>query len=450
VAAEVVMPRLGWTMETGTIAEWFKQDGDPVQSGEVLFAVETDKVAQEVEAQENGTLHILPSARQSGAVLPVGAVLAYLLQPGETAPAAEPAAGQDLAAPVVAVAPTSQQAAEPAPEGFPAISPRARRVARELGVDWRRLTGSGRTGRIRERDVRAAALQPEVSTPLRVTPLARRVAEQHGVDVAVLAAQRPGSRITRADVEAVAPGVAPREQAPVPAVATGQPLSPVRRTIAARMVQAARSVAPVTLTTEADATELVLVRRRIKEDLVGSDHPVPSYSDLFARLVALTVPDHPALNATFDGDRLLQHEAVHIGIAVDTDRGLLVPVVRDVQTKSVGAIAAESAELIPRAREGRCSLDELQGSTFTITNLGMYGIDAFTPIINVPECAILGIGRIVPKQVVTDAEAGTVAIRQMITLSLTVDHRVVDGAPAARFLQQIVHGLTHPYAWLTR
>ena len=196
------------------------------------------------------------------------------------------------------------------------------------------------------------------------------------------------------------------------------------------MAASAHTVAPVTLTTEADATELVRLRKQLKDDTVGaglaSAQPVPSYNDLLAKLTAQALLEHPMVNARFEGDSILQSATANIGVAVDTDRGLLVPVLRDVQTKSLRQIARESAALIEKARTGRVTVDELQGGTFTITNLGMYEIDAFTPIINLPECAILGVGRIVPKQVVVDAEAERVAIRQMVFLSLTFDHRLVE------------------------
>ncbi|HWE63748.1 MAG TPA: dihydrolipoamide acetyltransferase family protein, partial [Chloroflexota bacterium] len=277
------------------------------------------------------------------------------------------------------------------------------------------------------------------------SPVARRVAQQSGVDVEELATQLPGTRITRSDVETAVPARAPAaldERA-------GQPLSRMRRTIAERMAQSAHTVAPVTLTTEADATELAALRERIKQSVAGSTKPVPSYTDLLARLVALALLEHPWLNSSLAGDTIVQHETVHMGIAVDTEQGLLVPVVRDAHLKSIQRIAAESAPLIARARAGKSQPDDLGGSTFTITNLGMYDIDAFTPIINLPECAILGVGRIVARQVVVDEEAAQVAIRKMLALSLTFDHRVVDGGPAARFLQQIKRWVEQPYAWLT-
>jgi pyruvate dehydrogenase E2 component (dihydrolipoamide acetyltransferase) len=224
----------------------------------------------------------------------------------------------------------------------------------------------------------------------------------------------------------------------------------VRRLIAARLAESAHTAAPVTLTTEADATELVRLRAQIKADLAGTDLPVPAYTDLLARLVAVALLEHPALNASLTGDVITRHAAVHIGIAVDTEHGLLVPVVREADRKSVQQIAVESTRLIERTRARQIAPDDLRGGTFTITNLGMYDIDAFTPIINLPECAILGVGRIVARPVVVDAAAETVAVRQMMALSLTFDHRIVDGGPAARFLQRVKQFVERPMLWLTR
>jgi pyruvate dehydrogenase E2 component (dihydrolipoamide acetyltransferase) len=228
------------------------------------------------------------------------------------------------------------------------------------------------------------------------------------------------------------------------------PISGVRRIIATRMAESVHTAATVTLTTEADATELALLRGRVAADMAGTELAVPSYTDLLVRLVAIALLEHPGLNASLEGDRIVQHTAVHVGIAVDTDRGLLVPVVRDAHTKSVQQIASASAQLIAQARAGKAAPGDLRGGTFTITNLGMYDIDAFTPIINLPECAILGVGRIVARPVVIDEQTEMVAVRKMMALSLSFDHRLVDGAPAARFLKRVKHFVERPYAWLTR
>jgi pyruvate dehydrogenase E2 component (dihydrolipoamide acetyltransferase) len=466
---EVVLPRLGWNMETGRLGEWLKRDGDRVEAGEIIFTVEGDKATQEVEALDSGILRIPPDSPPPGKEVPVGTLLGYLLAPGENIETGLPAEQAPkleagiVEQPAASNQPPATSFQQPASSNqLPAISPRARRVAGELGVDWTGLTGSGRTGRIVERDVREAAAAAPAAPPAaeRISPLARRLAAELGVDVDVLAARMPGRRIERADIEAEAerlkveglgvPAIEPSAplllRTPVPApTGASVPITTVRRTIADRMAASAHTVAPVTLTTEADATELVRLRKQLKD---GGSQPVPSYNDLLAALVARALLEHPMVNARFEGDSIIQAATANIGVAVDTDRGLLVPVLRDVQMKPLRQVARESAELIDKARTGRISPDDLHGGTFTITNLGMYEIDAFTPIINLPECAILGVGRIVPKQVVVDAEAERVAIRHMMFLSLTFDHRLVDGAPAARFLQRVKQYVEIPYLWL--
>ena len=263
----------------------------------------------------------------------------------------------------------------------PAISPRARRLAGELGVDWTQLSGSGRSGRITEDDVRAASTTADSASE----------AVNGSSDEAAIERTR---------------------------------LSPVRRVIADRMSQSSRDNATVTLTAEIDATRMVELRGRCPA-------PKPGYTDVFVRLAALALADHPVLNASLDDGHVLLHRSIHVGIAVDTDAGLLVPVIRDADRKSLEKIREEAAALAARAREGQLRPDDLRGGTFTITNLGMHGVDAFTPIINPPQSAVLGIGRIAMRPVVRD---GQVVARYTAILSLTFDHRLVDGGPAARFL----------------
>lgn len=443
MATEIVMPRLGWTMEEGLLVEWLKNDGDSVKVGEIIFTVESDKALNEVEAFESGILRIPPDSPPPGTTIPVGGLLAYLVQPGEALPSEKSASASSVKIEEQprAVAASGFQAASKS-NGLPAISPRARRIANELGVDWTALTGSGRTGRIVERDVRAA-LEAQKSAPqtIEISPVARRAAEELGVDLAALGAKMPGKRITREDVERAA------EFRPVASADEKRiPVSRIRSVIAERMSASAHTTAPVTLTTEVDATELVKLRKQLKGDSSANTRPVPTYNDLLAKLCAVALEDHPMLNARLDGDEIVMANAVHIGFAVDTERGLIVPVIRDVGSKNLRQIAAESAALAESARAGTLKSDI--ASTFTITNLGMYEIDAFTPIINLPECAILGVGRIKPKQVVIDADAEILAIRHMMFLSLTFDHRLLDGAPAARFLQRIKQFIEQPYLWL--
>ncbi len=464
MAFEVTMPRLGWSMEVGTLAEWQKKDGDRVEAGEILFAVEGDKAIQEVEALESGILRIPPDSPPPGQELPVGTVLAYIVQPGEEVPFEKETAAAPAAAAVLEST-VPMQATPPlehTKHKLPVISPRARRVAEELGVDWTTLKGSGRTGRIVERDVRQAAEARDAEVQIKVSPVARRLAEEAGIDLAELAAQKPGVRIQREDVEAA---VAAREpvavtSSAIPTQGKAVPVTQVRRVmqvrrvIAQRMTESAHSTAAVTLTTEADATELVTLREQIKATLSTRGLVVPTYTDLLVKLTGVALKEHPMLNAYWKPadssdteDEIIIPTQIHIAVAVDTKSGLLVPVIRDVPAKSIQAIAEETHKLADRARTRQLSSDELQGGTFTITNLGMYGIDAFTPIINLPQCAILGLGRIISKPAVWNDQ---VVPRQMMALSLTFDHRVVDGGPAARFLNTVREYVKQPYLWLTK
>ena len=337
---EVVMPRLGWNMEVGSLGGWLKQDGNHVEMGEIIFTVEGDKATQEVEALESGILRIPGDSPPPGLEVPVGTLLAYILQPGEPLPrrfVSEPARPVIVtpAAPPAAQAnaqPTSH-ADQAVPSGFRnRISPRARRVAGELGVDWTALRGSGQSGRIVERDVRQAAEAGRVTE--RVSPLARRLAAELGVDVDRLAAALPGKRIERDDVEAAAraritAAAVTREEPSAPAgrppTVTGQPvevavpITAIRRTIAARMAASSQQTAAVTLTTEADATDLVQFRATLRHG--GGLDPLPSYNDLLAKIVARALLQHPALNARLEGETIFQVATVNIGYAVDTDRG---------------------------------------------------------------------------------------------------------------------------------
>jgi pyruvate dehydrogenase E2 component (dihydrolipoamide acetyltransferase) len=445
------MPRLGWTMEVGRVVEWLKADGEEVEAGEMLFSVESDKSVTDVEALDSGILR-LPPEPVIGVELPVGATLAYIVAAGEEPPFAggtafspSTSANPGIITVTATIAEDAQSLSDQQPSArnghTPAISPRARRLASKLGIDWTAIRGTGSTGRIRERDIRAAAqAAPERTTP-RAAPTVRRLADAAGIDLMTVPSSGPAGRIRHSDIRNIS-----SVQSCAP---TSQPLTPIRRSISERLSETARTVVPVTLTTEGDVTELVRVREELRQEVAASGERLPSYHDLIARFVAQALKRHPKLNATFQNDAILIHASVHIGLAVDTERGLLAPVVRDADRKSVFTIAEESARLIEATRAGTVPPDDLRGSTFTITNLGMFDIDAFTPIINAPECAILGLGRIVARPVVLE-ENETIAVRKMMALSLTFDHRVVDGAPAARFLQQVKQMMERPYTWLMR
>ena len=460
------MPKLGQTMEEGTIVEWFKQEGDEVKRGDVLFTVETDKATLESESPARGFLRkiLVPAGAKVPVLTPVAIITRTADEevPELRVAGSEPVPLAGHRAEVASQPETAQLAAAGLAGGRIFASPRARMRAGELGVDLRLLAGSGPSGRIVERDVLAyAERQP------RATPVARKMAAEWGIDLVALAGSGPGGKITQEDVErayreriappvpAAAPtkptvGVGLMRPVPVAAhppaeVAATEPLSGLRGVIAERMAFSAQTTARVTLVTEADATAFVDARTRLKETVGEEWGFVPGYNDLLGLMVARALREFPYMNARLNGDTIERLAHVNLGMAVDTERGLLVPVLRDADGMGLRAFGTTFRELVARARERKSLPDDLSGGTFTLTNLGMYGVDAFTPIINPPEAAILGVGRIQPKPVVRE---GQVVVRQMVTLSLSFDHRLVDGAPAARFLQRIVQYVENPYLLL--
>ncbi|HUY93423.1 MAG TPA: 2-oxo acid dehydrogenase subunit E2 [Pirellulales bacterium] len=441
MAIEITVPRLGWSMDEGRFSEWLKREGEWVDKGQMLFVLEGDKAAQEIESFDEGTLSLSPASPQPGDVVKVGQVIGRLLAKGEAPPAAEAA-----------------------PKAISShAGPAVRRLARDRGVDLARLSGSGPGGRILAEDVEAAcapaaplaaavgsannggASNVERSAKSTVaSPRARRTAKQLGVDWTVLSGTGRNGRIRERDVQAAASAGAQAQASGAAERSTA--LSPLRRTIAERMTASLRSTAPVTLTTKLDAANLLNLRRQFKAASQSADLPVPSLTDLIVKLAAAALARHPSLNSRWEEDRIVEPAGIHIGVAVDTEAGLLVPVIRDVQDLGVKQIAERSKDLIARARTRKLAVDELRGGTFTISNLGAFGIDAFTPIINLPETAVLGVGAIRREAVVSADDK--IAPGDVLTLSLTFDHRVVDGAPAARFLQTLVATIENPAAWL--
>jgi pyruvate dehydrogenase E2 component (dihydrolipoamide acetyltransferase) len=441
MAEEFFIPKLGQTVEEVTLVRWLVEDGARVDRGQEVMEVETDKAVFPVEAPAKGILHIGPY--KDGDVIPVLTVVAVIGKPDDKFEVK----GLATAVPEVASAPaeTAAPAAAPAVQeaGQVFASPRARKTAAEKRVDLAQVTPTGGGGvRVAERDVLAYLAQLP-----KVTPVAQKMAAQAGLDLSQVTSG-PTGRITKEDVERSLQAALPEAAPPVlPAaeVVERVPLKGVRAIIADRMATSVHTTARVTLLMDVDATQFVDMRARLKERVAEAWGFVPGYNDLIAKITASALRQFPYMNARLapDAVELLGH--VNMGMAVDTERGLLVPVIRDADQKSLRQFGAEFRELVDRARKGRSMPDDLTGGTFTITNLGMYDVDAFTPVINLPEAAILGLGRIAPKAVARD---GQVVVRHMWTLSLAFDHRVVDGAPAARFLQYIKDLVEEPYLWL--
>ncbi len=397
MAYPVQIPRLGWSMEEGVFVEWLKADGDEVEAGDVLFNLEGEKAIQEIESIDAGVLRIPADAPAEGDTVLVGQVIAWLCQPDEDPPTELPDVqvqpdSTNQAADQATGTPDTIPNVTAASAGRPASSPRARRIAAELGIDWTLLSGSGRGGRIRECDVRAAA-------------------ESDGGDSSVAA---------------------------VAAVAT------TRGVIARRLLQASQATAPVTLTTTADAAELVRLRQQFQA--TAGDQPAVGYNEMLLKLTAIVLARHPQIRSQWSESGLLPPAAdadIDIGLAVDTETGLFVPVVRDPAAATLEDLQQTVARLAGQARQGQLGAEDLAGGVFTITNLGGHGIDTFTPILNLPQAAILGVGRVraVPVLKGDDIVAG-----QQLSLSLTFDHRVLDGAPAARFLAELVQAIENPDA----
>jgi pyruvate dehydrogenase E2 component (dihydrolipoamide acetyltransferase) len=444
---EVVMPKVGLTMTEGAIAQWHKREGDFVRKGELLFTFETEKSTLEYESPEEGTLTqiLIPIGQTVACFTPVAVIGETTGDKRQTADQTA-VAGNPLESPNQAT-PDAQQAVA----SRPPISPRARMRARELGVDLKQVIGSGPDGAVRERDVLTQNAKRKAQGA-KATPVAQRLAAELGLDLSTISGTGPDGKITREDVDQAFKS----QKSEVKSEATEiqaqssltnyQSLTPARRVTAQRMAANAQAAPHVTLHTEADATELASARSQLNAEL----NEKISYNALLAAICARALKEHPALNASWiesatnsQQPTIAHHASIHIGLAVDTPRGLFVPVLKDAGAKPLSQIHAELSDLVNRTLEGLARPDELRGGTFTITNLGMFEVDGFTPIINLPEAAILGVGRIVSKPV---ARGEQVVVRQMMTLSLSFDHRVVDGAPAAKFLQRIKQLIERPFA----
>jgi pyruvate dehydrogenase E2 component (dihydrolipoamide acetyltransferase) len=402
-------------MEEGTFIEWLKADGDTIRPGDALFKLEGEKSVEEIECLDSGVLLIPANSPKPGERVKVGITIGFLLQPGEAVPVAE-------------------KPANPEPlHTEPVASPAVRRMARERGIELVTIRGSGPGGRITAEDIPPPPASKSY-TPA-ISPRARRLATRLGIDWSNLRGSGRSGRIRERDI-------APTPQALPVQTAEVTPLTPIRRTIAARMLESQQTTAPVTLTSAVDATNLVNLRVQFKSAASGA---IPSYTDFFVKLVTVALQKYPLLASRWTDAGITRAERIDIGIAVETEDGLLVPVIRDVPALGLRQVAARSRELIELAQRGELPAKDMQGGCFTITNLGAYGIDAFTPIINPPECAILGIGRI-ERRAVMDGERAIG--REMVTLNLTFDHRIVDGAPAARFLQTLAQLIENPGPWL--
>jgi pyruvate dehydrogenase E2 component (dihydrolipoamide acetyltransferase) len=413
---EIVMPRMGLTMEEGTVTAWLKQAGQTVRAGEPLLEIETDKTTVEIESPGNGVL--AEGLTPVGVSVPVGTVIGHLLEAGENAP--------PTATPAVSTPPARVRA-----------SPAARHRARQLGLDLAQITGTGPGGRVVAWNVQTVTAAP-VAAP-RVSPVAQRVAADLGVNLAEVAGTGPSGRVTRKDVEEAA--VAPSPTATALATEAIQPLTRAQRLTADRMVASFTSAPHFYLHAEVDARPLVTLRASLLPRLEERAKVHLTYTDLLVKWCALTLAQHRGMMAQWTDTGLRQAAGVHLGLAVDTPHGLVVPVLHDADRLSLTEIARGRADLAERARTGKLLPQDLELGVFTLTNLGMYKVDAFQAILNPPQAAILAIGRLKERPL---ADHGALIAAPTLMLSLSVDHRVVDGAAGARFLTDLVDMLELP------
>jgi pyruvate/2-oxoglutarate dehydrogenase complex dihydrolipoamide acyltransferase (E2) component len=459
---EIYLVKVGMSMTEGVVEEWCVPDGGTVQKGELLYRLETEKVNLDVDADASGTVKHLVA---EGVTMKPGDVVGYIYAPGEAVPDQLPAsAGAAIGdVPALKSAPAAapdlvaadRPAAAPATTGEGGrllASPAARRLAREFEVELSAIAGSGPGGRIVEADVQAAAdTASQAARPAPTSPIARRLARELGVDLAEVVGSGPGGRITKEDVEKAAKAARPAPAAPAaPETAYAGvgdrtvPVRGMRRTIAARMHESLHTMAQLTMNMDVVMDDAVRLRTQLVDEW-RDDGIKPGYTDLVIRAAAKALEQHPQMNATFSDKEIVLLGQVNVGMAVALEDGLIVPVVKHANRLGIRDLSVETARLAAAARDGALGIDDLQGGTFTVTALGMFGVDSFTPIVNSPQIGILGVNRIRDD---IAWQGNTPVKQQRMTLSLTWDHRAIDGAPAAKFLATIRDLLESPYRLL--
>ena len=410
MAYEILMPQLGLTMEEGTVSSWLKHEGDAVKAGEAILEITTDKLTNEVTSEHDGVL--LKIVAQEGEDIPVKGLLGYIGEAGEqVGGAAAPAA-----VPFEAAAPAAASAAVIAPAAVSAggarirISPFARKLAANMGVDYSALTGSGPSGRIVAKDIYAAA-EARKSAPA-AAPAAPAAAP------AAPAAKKGGLELMEGDTIAK--------------------LSGMRKVVAERMLQSHTEIPPVTQNTKVDVTALM----KFRKSLIETAGKKFSVNDLILKATAKVLRAHPEVLVSYDNGQVIQRAHVNLGMAVALDAGLIVPVIRDADKMGLDELAAKAKDLATRAKENKLTTDEYKGSTFSVSNLGMFGIETFTPIVNQPDAGILGVCAIQDELVMDDE--GNISKHQVMRLSFTYDHRLIDGAVAAKFIMDLRDLLQSP------
>jgi pyruvate dehydrogenase E2 component (dihydrolipoamide acetyltransferase) len=483
MAQAIIMPKAGMAMETGKIIEWLKKPGDKVEVGEAILEIETDKVAMEVEAEISGV--VLAITREAGEEVPVTETIGWIGAEGEQipdggSPAPDPGSAATRPASHAGTDPSSEApssagsvtpaatgtSAPPTTEGAGRLkaTPAARRLSGELGIPLESVTPGGPAGEIRAEDVRAAAgdavgaARPPDAAGTTASPLARRTAEQAGLDLGPIEGSGPGARVTRRDVAEQGPVRAAMEAARAGGVEpsrtpawtapedTETDLAGVRKIIAQRMTESHLMIPPVTLNAVADVSRLMVAREELNAHRLAAGDQKLSYNDFVLKATARALVEAPWMRVSLAQGKVITHGAVDLGMAVAAPAGLMVPVIRNAGRLSLSEIHKEARELARKARDRKLLPENLQGATFSVSNLGMYGITTFTPIVNPPEAAILGVGTI-RRELRLDPN-GNPQEHELCDLSLTVDHRLIDGAQGALFLQKLLGYLEAPLTML--
>ena len=442
MATSVVMPALEMTQESGRLVAWLKREGESVNKGEPLMEVETDKVTIEIEAPDSGILGGVLIKEND--VVPVGQTIAWILAPGEKAPASSPLDSHSGRASTLAPNAEPVRASVPAPakQITLEISPVARRIADEHGIDVTLIRSNGK--RIEKADVlayiestRQTPPQP-ASASTRLTPAspkARRLANERGIDIALLKGTGSDGAVLADDVPLEKAGTTGMLETP----------STVWRVMAERMSASWTSVPHFYLIREVDATNLIAWRSNIVSKIEKQAGVKPTYTDLLVKLIGFTLRSHPRVNASWMDGQIQYNNDINVGLAVAIEDGLIVPVIRNADSSSIGEIATQRKDIVERAQTRKLRPTDISGGTFTLSNLGMYNVDVFNAIVNTPQAAILAVGRIAERVVAVNGQPG---IRSMMTVSLSSDHRVVDGARAAQFLDDLASLIENPLGML--
>ena len=439
MATEMIMPKVDMDQETGTVVEWLKGNGQQVEEGEIIMVMETDKIAIDVEAPGTGILDGISA--NPGDVVPIGTVIAYILAEGEELPK-KPI---ESTAPTLET-PTAAPSADPREKEISA-TPVARNMAAAHRVDLAAVDSTGTGGKITKADVQAVvsrATKPVDPRDVYATPSARRTARIEGVNLGLIQGSGPGSRIQLSDVKGYLTSKTQADFAASAQIQAGEviPLIGMRRTIAERLTASYQSIPHIQFTVRVDMTNFFKARNDYNDLALKRGDDKVSVTAVLVKLVSMVLTDHPWVNSSLIDDKIILHKDINIGVAVALEKGLIVPVIKNADQKGISLIASETNDLITRAREEKLNSADVKGGTFTITNLGPFGVEQFNAIINPPEAGILAVGSTTSE--VVALPDGTIAARPIMRLTLSADHRVVDGAVAARFIGDLKTTLENP------